>query len=271
MIDFIVEAFTTNLIKTLLNLALLPIAVAFSTNIKSIFWRFINFFKTLGKDIVLIWVDDEDYVGNNIAEALHARNNHYHFIALKKATDILHYRLSKKRIAMVMFFITDVSKITPETAKGEKIQEKILKYVKKGGYFLGSHDALYRRVNLEKFQSAFGCKITEFSKQTNPVHYKIAAAYKNHPLTEGLPLDTPMLIEDNEICWGDWDDTVEQVLYTDLNRKKIPLFTYKPYSKGKLFWINAGDKTDQGTSMSLRKPDTHILRILCNALNYERK
>lgn len=271
MFENIFESVYVDLITNVVTAAIVT-SFALSTRLKMILFKTINAIRYSNKKLVIVWVDDDDvYTADNIIESLDARVPGFTYILLKEPRDILRYKLNQ-HIAMIMFFVTDVTKLNAVRDVNTKIQSEILKYVQEGGCFLGTHDLLYRRTNSKKFQAAFGCKITKFKTFDKPIRYKVADEFLNHPLVECLPMSFEL--EDNEVCWGDWDTTVKKVLVLEDNAfapSAIPLFTYKEYHKGKLYWINSGDKNDDGLPKSLKKPDNTLMVLLSNILKYGRE
>lgn len=234
-----------------------------------VFLHYIKF-KFMNKKVIFVWNDDEIYYSDNIIASLKSRNKDYHFIALNAPEEILYYPLLTKHIHLINFFVADVTKLSSNNKIREKIQTKILSYVSKGGTFVGSHDILYRRTKNEKFQVAFGCKITKFQTIQEPIIYKVNDFYKEHPILAGLPEQFPL--EDHEVCWGEWDDAAHKLLVLETNfngmSEEIPLLVLKEYENGILIWINSGDKGEEGLCKSIKNPDGKLIHILANIINY---
>lgn len=225
--------------------------------------------KLMKKKIIFIWNDDDTFYSQNIIDSLKSRTSKFYYIALEAPEEILKYPLAKKNIHLICFLVSDVTKLSSDNKVREKIQTKILDYVSKGGTFIGSHDILYRRTKNEKFQSAFGCKITKFKTINSPIGYKINHEFQHHKLVSGLP--ECFTLEDTEVCWGEWDDTAMKLLVSERKyngTSEIPLFILKKYESGSLVWFNSGDKSEEGMCKSIKNPDMKLIQILINVIEY---
>lgn len=265
------ETILTNIISNFIVSAIVFI-YALSSKFRIYVLVFIHYikFKFISKKVIFIWNDDEKYYSDNIIASLKSRNNNFHYIALNAPEEILFYPLLTKHVHLVNFFVSDVTKLSSNNKIREKIQIKILSYVAKGGTFVGTHDILYRRTKNEKFQVAFGCKITKFQPVDEPIIYKVNETYKDHPILEGLP--DKFLLENQEVCWGEWDEAVHKLLVSEIKyngmTEEIPLFALKEYENGRLIWINSGDKGEDGLCKSIKNPNGKLIHLLANVINF---
>jgi len=258
-----------DILKSFIGSIIFAVSVLLYTYLRNKITIFSRFGKSIysivtRKKYVLFWMDDDIKNSNSLIQCLkNSGMDKYHFRNLILARQFPYYPNSKRFIEGIILISTDVSKLSYDTDSRVKIQKHILSFVEKGGVLIGAHDIIYRRVRNELFESAFGCKLTDFKRFKSPIQYKINNELNNHPLLDGLP--TSFYLLDSEVCWGTWasDSLILATCKIDNNTK--PLITTRNYGNGAIIWLNSGDKqTEQCKSISI--PDEKLLLIIKNAI-----
>lgn len=83
-------------------------------------------------------------------------------------------------------------------------------------------------------------------------------------MLEGLP--DSFKFEDGEIYWGRWSKDITCLFHTEGECPK-PLVITREYSKGKVIWINSGDKKDF-IAKSISLPEKEFITLLKNAIEW---
>jgi hypothetical protein len=215
---------------------------------------------------VLIWIDDDQGRAGNLARLLEGQEHGgLSFHVVKRPRSLLFYPLSRRRTAAVILLDTDVSKLADEPKVARKIEDRLQAFVEGGGGLIGGHDLIYRRARHEVLQSVFGCQTDNFlGYKGGSVPYRLNPEKTDHALAVDLP--THYTLNDGEICWGKWASDVVIVFTTDDDHER-PLVTCRKYSKGRVVWLNSGDRGDT-LCASIAKPEDRFVVLLRNALRW---
>jgi hypothetical protein len=224
------------------------------------------------KKLILIWNDHDINLSHNINGALKTRGPSFKYKEMKSPDFILRYPLSPQIIHMVILIVSDVTKLSDEESRRDKIQEVLINYVRKGGTLFGTHDLIYKRCRNVKLEEAYGCKITNFKRVSHPIDVTLNTS--NHPLIKDLP--QKFKLDDGELCWGNWGKGSEVLIRTEnkvCNNNNnayvyIPILVVRRIAqKGTLIWLNSADKGEK-IANSLDGPQSEIIQILENAIKY---
>jgi len=131
--------------------------------------------------------------------------------------------------------VTDCTKFSSNIYAAKRINETLVRYVRKGGKLIGAHDVIYRRTKNELLQNMFGCKIVNF-EQTETVHYHKTEECLEEDRFSNLPED--FVLHDAEICWGKVAEDVDVYFETESG---IPLVFSREYGNGLCIFLNSGD------------------------------
>ncbi|MBU4690920.1 hypothetical protein [Mycoplasma zalophi] len=242
---------------------------------RNFFMRIFYFIKYINyKKIVLVWMDDSQ-AKSKITKRLSEQNPNIKFISLNKVKDFLKFPLLK--IFGIIFFISDVTKLSANEKNNTKYQTKILKYVEKGRFFIGTHDILYRRTNAKEISAKFDYEVNEFEIIDKDVNYILNEEYKNLNLVKKIKenkLDH-FALRDNEIVWGEFNEennNFEVLYWSDRqqlkNNVQVPLLIHqKTNNQGDMYWINSADKRSEGKKNCLEKADSKIIRLISLLIN----
>src|SRR5690606_17082837 len=118
------------------------------------------------KKFIIIWNDHDIAVSEKLVALLQKENPEYNYKCLVEPDELLNYPLLPEYVHMLIIIVSDVTKLSESEGKREKIQKKIIKYVRKGGTLFGTHDIIYRRLRNNVLQTAFGCEICNFKRVT---------------------------------------------------------------------------------------------------------
>lgn len=223
---------------------------------------------------VLVWNDHTIDLSEKIADLLKDKGIKYKFKLLIEPDELLKYPLSPKYIQTIILIVTDVTKLSESEPKRNRIQLKLVNYVRKGGILFGTHDLIYRRCRNKTLQQAFGCETYNFLRVQTPISAEIILVYKNHPLLRGI--DLKPIFHDGEVCYGEWNNdamiliqTVDNYPFADNN--KVPLLAIRHTgSCGTLIWLNSADKSDE-VAKSLSEPYKEVIRLMYNAIVYSKE
>lgn len=235
--------------------------------------RRLKYFFTRTK-YILIWNDHKIDLSEKIAELLKDKGVKYKFNFLAEPDELLKYPLNPKYIQALILIVTDVTKLSEGEPKRNRIQLKIVKYVRKGGTLFGTHDLIYRRCRNKTLQEAFGCETSNFLRVQNPVDAEVISEYKDHPLLKGI--DANPKFHDGEVCYGQWNNdamvliqTVQNFAFADNN--KVPLLAIRHTgSHGTLIWLNSADKSDE-VAKSLSVPSKEVIKLMYNSIMYSQE
>ncbi len=219
------------------------------------------------KKYVLVWNDHNIETSEKIISHL-PKIKYLKYIAMNEPENLLRYNLKPRYIHEIILIDSDVTKFSETIKCRKEIQLKLIKYVRKGGLLLGTHDIIYRRCRNDSLQDAFGCKLTTFQRESKPIDVILNEEYNGHPLLEGLPSE--FKLDDGEVCWGDWSkDTIFLILSKKCyinKRKPVPILTLRYIgNNGAFIWLNSGDKGDH-LSKSVSLPQPEFIRILFNSI-----
>lgn len=118
------------------------------------------------KSHILFWADFDDAIIEKIVNKL--KLDDYFIEIMSEPVEILSKNLQE--IYAIILIVTDCTKFSSNIYAAKRINETLVRYVRKGGKLIGAHDVIYRRTKNELLQNMFGCKIVNF-EQTETVHY----------------------------------------------------------------------------------------------------
>ncbi len=227
-------------------------------------WRWV-YSVLSGRRFVLIWIDDRGHAKKLIPHLEKQSSDRLSFKAVGLPREILNFPRSKKRTAAIVLLDTDVSKLADEPKTAEQVESRLHDFVDAGGGLIGGHDLIYRRARAKVLQRMFGCQLVRFDdNKGQPVPYRINRDQADHPLAADLP--ESYTLADGEFCWGDWAPDAQVVFRTD-DREQRPLVVCREYSKGRVVWLNSGDKGDW-LCPSIAQPEPPFITLLGNALSW---
>jgi glycerophosphoryl diester phosphodiesterase len=240
---------------------------------------YLRHFKSLfaGKKYVLVWNDHSIDTSENIVSILKEKQPDYRYRPLDKADKLLAYPLLPKFVHAVIVIVTDVTKLSDVEEKREAIQSTLVKYVRKGGTLIGTHDVIYRRCRNKTLQDAFGCEICNFQRVSQPIPVSVVEMEKEHPLVRNLPANFE--IDDGEVCWGEWSHDAKVLIRTrnefsnntDKRSQPVPMLVVRHTGDiGTLIWMNSADKNER-LSRSLGEPQAPVIQIMENAIEYSKE
>lgn len=186
-------------------------------------------------------------------------------IPLKASEDLLKWPMLPSLLSSIVVILTDVTSLSSNKSKREKIQNSMSKYAIHGGILVLGHDVLYRRSRNDILSKLCGVTLTKFFPYEDCVKYiknKTLIQDRtttNSTLMESLP-DT-LELDDRECVTGEWGSHIEY-LYVSNDAKQIPLVTRQEVGNGVVFWINSGDHTENGPPPSLAKPADDLVNLL---------
>ncbi len=226
------------------------------------------------KKFIIIWNDHDIAVSEKLIALLQKDNPEYNYKCLVEPDELLNYPLLPEYVHMIIIIVSDVTKLSESEGKRKKIQEKIIKYVRKGGTLFGTHDIIYRRLRNNMLQTAFGCEICNFKRVTAPIATEVVEEEKNHPLVRGL--NPTVEFDDGELCWGDWSKSAKILIKTKSRHQNnhnkssvyIPMLVVSSTGNlGTLIWMNSADKNEK-LARSLSEPQPELIQIFSNAIKY---
>jgi len=212
---------------------------------------------------VFIWNDDGIAHSRKLSHELRYYFPSLVFKPINSPQQLLGYPISPRIMKGIILIDCDVTKLSDDGRIKDKIQDRIIKYVSKGGGLLGTHDIVYRRVRNDKFEKAFGCQTNEFRRIKGKVQYLVNMNFRNHELTQGLP--DHFELSDDEIVWGNWSRDASTIYFTERERK--PLVVARKYADGKIVWLNSGDKLEH-LPQSIASPQKEFVILLRNAISW---
>ena len=221
------------------------------------------------KKYVIIWNDHSEQSSEKICAELKKKANIFKYIVIDEPKDLLFYPIGIKYVQSIMFFVTDVTKLSEKPQERDKIQLKILNHLKNGGAFLGTHDIVYRRMRNDALEKIFGCQTNNFKRLNKPVDAIKNEEFYSHPLLKDIPDE--FSFDDGEVCWGEWVPDAKILIQSKIgynNRKKVPLLVTRKVSfNGIAIWLNSGDKFID-LPKSISEPEEVLIQILANSLLY---
>lgn len=243
----------------------------------------------LGRKVILVFSDagsdepDEEGHDCTVAESLilelekkPAHKSHV-FKAVGDADWFLRWPLMPQFVYGVVILVSDVTRLSNQRERRERIQKRLISYVRNGGVLITAHDVPYRRTKNFKLQTFLGFRATRFVPSPDPVVYERPSSLRktsNAALDAALP-DT-FALDDREVVSGDFEADVE-FLYTWGNRPQtawpdypdeVPLVTRRTRAKGAIFWVNSGDQDQSGPPLSLAQPSPQFVTLLSCLLEH---
>lgn len=183
------------------------------------------------KSHILFWADFDDAIIEKIVNKL--KLDDYFIEIMSEPVEILSKNLQE--IYAIILIVTDCTKFSSNIYAAKRINETLVRYVRKGGKLIGAHDVIYRRTKNELLQNMFGCKIVNF-EQTETVHYHKTEECLEEDRFSNLPED--FVLRDAEICWGKVAEDVDVYFETESG---IPLVFSREYGNGLCIFLNSGD------------------------------
>lgn len=222
-------------------------------------------------ELVYTDADDEGMTTRRLAEALQReRGGNTRVVALGAPEDLLDWPL-RRGVAAVLLLVTDVSPLSARTAVRDSIQERLVRFVNRGGTLVVGHDALYRRSRNHILQRFYGVTLTDFRARSTPVTYVREPSRDCGPVVEDVLRRLPERFEldDAEVVSGDWS-AATAVLYRSEpagDGPAVPLVTYQACGDGHAFWVNSGDHTKHGPPGSVARPQAAFVALLTALLD----
>jgi hypothetical protein len=230
---------------------------------------------TLRREI-LLWIDTDygtvqqlaDHVRKQL-QALTAGNlRRARVHAMKLPREILQHPMRPSIVAAIILINTDVSKLSADDKVREQIQDRLLKYLGRGGGLVGCHDVIYRRARNDRLQQAFGGKIDGFSLlKEQPVEYVRNPDQANHPIVKAL--DEKFTLKDGEIlATKGWRRDAQVLFLSTEEPEPHNLVVAQEYLKtGRLVWLNSCDHQDS-ICPSIGEPQTHFVTLLSASVQW---
>jgi len=216
------------------------------------------------KKYILIWNDDDIAYSMKISKKLEHEYPTVLFRSLSTPKELLNFPKNSFVVKSVILIVSDVTKLSEDKSIKDKIQNWLIKFLGKGGGIIGTHDIIYRRVRNDRLEKAFGCQLNNFKRIEGKVKYIKNRTVINHIMVKDLPDLFEM--DDFEILWGNWDHDIIRIFQTEGNDSK-PLVVAREYSRGKVVWINSGDKKDH-IPKSISQPESEFIILLRNAIKW---
>jgi hypothetical protein len=177
---------------------------------------------------------------------------------LKSPDEILRHQTDDTYIFVLI--VTDTTKLSENYTLRKLINEKIELTVRNGGVVIGAHDLIYRRCRNDDLEKVFGCQLNGFKRIDSPVEYRKASFTDNFASLRHL--DDVLMLNDGEICWGDWAPGSNILFYSP---DEIPLVVAREYGKGYCIWINSGDYRDF-PPLSIEQPEKGFVTLLSSLI-----
>jgi hypothetical protein len=224
-----------------------------------------------GRRTVLLYTDcdDELHASRAMAESLERKLSQpgrpVTVSVLRDGTDLTRSPFSARTVLALVILLTDVTQLDARPRDRARVQDRIIKYVHKGGRVILGHDVIYRRTKNDRLQRLAGCALDKFHRLEEPTKYlKVASgdrATSDTGLLDMLPDD--FCLSDNEVVVGDWDADVEYLyVWGSEEHKDVPLVTRRCVGKGRVFWINSGDSSSAGPPRSIGRPEPELISLL---------
>lgn len=236
------------------------------------------------KKYILLWNDDDIRYSDNLCDKLRGKGMNALLKSLESPKDVLNYPLKPSCVKALILIVTDVTKFSDNKKLRELIESKSHSYIVKGGGLVGTHDLIYRRVRNGQLQKDFGGNLNTFKRMEKPVKYiKNNSPFgSNHTkdlekemglsqLTKDLP--DKFELNDGEILVGEWQQNVAKIFLSAEECGSefglTPLVTVREYpdSKGRLVWLNSGDKY-KSFPKSILLPEDGFLILLKNSIDW---
>jgi glycerophosphoryl diester phosphodiesterase len=141
----------------------------------------------LRKKYVLIWNDDDVALSSKIGRILKKHFSRCIFKSLKSPEQVLNYNLRPTLVKAVILIDSDVTKLSENVTRRNKIQRALVKYLERGGGIVATHDTIYRRTRNDELERVFGCQLTDFARSDKPIVYCRNSQVKNHIMYKDLP------------------------------------------------------------------------------------
>lgn len=275
-IKFIVVVGTNPALKKFFNFDI----VVFS--VKSFLYIFQTIQRLFGYKKIILYTDCSDHSATNKCIAEHLLKNFsqkkFKIKIIENPEAILKEPLSQSITHAIIILITNVSGLSANDRKKQKIQESINYFCQSGGIVVLGHDAIYRRTKNQIFEKMTGGVLNHYNNNNKEIIYSKNNAGSRRTTDESLLNSLPqsMKLTDGEFLLGSWAQDVE-FLYVlggkreeeiDKRQDQTPLVTRKTNGRGTAYWINSGDFGESGPPRSLSAPENGFIEILkCILLN----
>lgn len=237
-------------------------------------------FRTTSKNVRVLYFADFDEQGHYKASFKTAferefPNARIRFHFIRSGDDLTYWPLSVRVFAGVLLVVTDVTQLASDPKKRSWLQDRMQRFVERGGVLIATHDALYRRAKNHHLQGLFGGQITRFQQtSTNPVVYRRNESLPDHLVARGFAdLPPTFSLHDGEILGGTWQADVH-IVYAAADRedefKEAPLVTARSVGEGMTFWLNSGDTSASGPPKSVILPQREFLGLIAACLGVHR-
>lgn len=223
-------------------------------------------------ELVYTDADDAGMTTRRLVEALQAqRGSGVRVVALSTPEELLEWPLRSPWVGAVVLLVTDVSPLSSRSDVRDTIQERLVRFVGRGGTLVLGHDALYRRSRNHILQRLYGVTLTDFRPRREPVEYVRAARGDDGAVVDALLARLPdrLVLDDHEVVSGEWSSATS-VLYRSepaSDGPAVPLVTYQPCGAGHAVWVNSGDHDRSGPPASVAKPQAALVTILATLLD----
>jgi hypothetical protein len=223
---------------------------------------------------ILLWIDADSGTVQRMAQHLRAqlqatagnlRRARIH--TMRYPREILYHPMTPSIVAAIILINTDVSKLSADDKIREQIQDRLLKYMGKGGGIVGCHDVIYRRARNERLQQAFGGRIDGFSMiRDQPVEYVRNPAHADHPIAKAL--DEKFTLMDGEIlATKGWRRDAQVLFSSTESPDPHSLVVAQEYLKSRLVWLNSCDHQDP-ICRSVGEPQPHFVALLSASVQW---
>ncbi len=241
--------------------------------------------RIFGRKFILLYTDCE---GSRTASKKVANNisgKRVKCLVLTNPEQFINYPLFPFLVKSIIILITNVSQLSSDKNKKNKIQLKVAAYCKKGGRLILGHDAIYWRTYNKIFQELAGGEVTSFHtvegeliryvKLTDDID-DVNLAKKRFMNNVGAfeQLDDGFALRDKEVLLsGNWADNVKflyvaKIRHNSLKYKYYPVVTMKTLDKGSVFWVNTGDSRPGNPPFPISSPDPDFLKMLTSFIDW---
>lgn len=189
-------------------------------------------------------------------------------VEISDSENFLKYPLTPFQTYAIVFLVTDVSTLSSDVKKRDKIQARFIKFCQKGGLLILGHDALYRRSKNDQLQKLAGCKLTNFVRVNCPISYRLNKNSERKTKNENLLSCMPesLELEDREYVYGKWQEDVEYLYTTEfeLDNKQIiiPVVTRRTAGAGVVCWVHSGDHDENGPPKPISEPTDDFITLI---------
>lgn len=187
----------------------------------------------------------------------------------------------------VVIMVTDVTMLSISQVQRDRMQARLERYARAGGVVVLGHDAIYRRTRNHALQTLAGCEASTYVKSRAPrVDYArldtLVAAPHDRVFADSAflaALPARFQLSDNETVGGTWSADVAYLYVAGTGGTSdeaasltdgdiTPLVTRRQTARGCVFWVNSGDKTQDGEPQSITTPEPPLVDLLAHFLRH---